>query len=167
MNKKAKYLLLSLTLCLLAVSALWFFSPSPSREYVYQCAELSSSGEVIGQCELSFTAAIQECGRKQDQLELLSIEIPGENILDTFPAAFIWEEANHWWVSLPAVDQDTARTYTLDIAISTDGSFCLIRYCNRRFVGSLDGDFDPAGILPIFADRLEDFFAYLDPALGS
>ena len=154
---------LFLAFCLLAFALVWFLSPSPSREYVYQCAELSSSGEVIGQCELSFTAAIVERPRQRDQFSLKSIEIPGENILDTFPTCSIWEAEDHWWVSLPAADRNTARTATLDIAISNEGTFCLIRYGNRRFVGSVTGDFDPAQVLPIFSERLEDFFTYRDP----
>lgn len=163
MRKNTKFLLSFLALSILIFAFVWFISSSPSREYVYHCAELSSSGEVIGQCELSFTAAIEEHPRQRDQLSLKSIEIPGENILDTFPTCSIWEAEDHWWVSLPAADRNTARSYTLDIAISNDGTFCLIRYSNRRFVGSLDEDFDPAQVLPIFSERLEDFFTYRDP----
>ena len=162
MKTKTKITLL-LSFCLLAFTLFWFLSPAPSRGYVYRCAELSSSGEVIGQCELSFSAAIEEHPRQRAQFSLESIEIPGESILDTFPTCSIWEAEDHWWVSLPAADRNTARTTTLDIAISTDGTFCLIRYGNRRFVGSLSGDFDPEQVLPIFSERLEDFFTYRDP----
>ena len=163
MSKNTRFLFSTLLLSVLVFALICFFSPSPSRDYIYHCAELSSSGEVIGRCELSFTAAIQEHHHQRDQFSLESIEIPGVSILDTFPTCSIWEAEGHWWVSLPAADRNTARTYTLDIAISTDGTLCLIRYSNRRFVGSTSGDFDPEQVLPIFSERLEDFFTYRDP----